>query len=917
MSNVISFNVYKNTLRRSSGNDPVSSESGYTEILCRFKEGDDWDEFEGGEISAGFFVNEEDVHPVTANVLNGEARFKIPAGLIGNRNPIYFGVVGSYQDGDNVITIATNVVKLDVIRGVLITSASGDPEEDVNIYSQLLTTLNEGLTSKAAIDHTHPEYMSKGELHVVIDNIEDVLDSVAIPQQYGAMGDGVTDDTAAIQAAINDKDLIYFPQGTYIIEGTYIIDTSSHRAETYGLVIPSNKTLIFDDNAVLQKKWAGRDSLFYEQNDVIYVIDRANILYLPNGTENVTIKGGRFIGDRPNKLELLTKKVNDEYVISFEDFLRWYNVSQGHNNGIRLDNCKNIKIDGVHVENMAGDGISIAAPGENLVYCENISIVNSTIDKSWRNNINIGNCRGIVVENCQITNAGCNLDLNGQTVVRDELISSGIPSTIEDTDTITEKWEFPAVYGQIVEVKNGGASYNQKRYAFEAASGAGTYYSDVAGIIDRNLFENYTVVFRRESDGKKEGRAKFPTGVLNGWMPMCGIDIETDNPVQMPTKQVHIRNCIFTGNAQNDIDICNGCDEVYVDSCHCETNIQSERKEISHKDENNNIVVDLAYKPTNKIIISNSVSKGISLHGEQAVGCVFEGASSYKDGSVFTNCKIGRLDMPNDPNDTITHYFLGCVIHDVNMPFQHAGKCFFQNCTFKLEYKGSRLNVYGNIIFDSCAVDITSKSRDTTHSIINIRKVTAVNTSFTAEVIGNEESRGLFDTNAGDGTRKLILLNCIFDIPGNLRLFNFKAQITAQNSDIITICGCTLTNRASFNDAKRNGVGIVHGNVFCDQAADTLAKYGITDAYTKTEVDNLLSGKYEKPGGGIPKTDLSSEVQTSLGKADSALQSHQSLANYYNKTEVNNLLSGKADTSHTHSQYLTLETLPIYNGGVQ
>ena len=666
---------------------------------------------------------------------------------------------------------------------------------------------------KAAIDHTHPEYVSEDELHVVIDNIEDVLGSVAIPQQYGAMGDGVTDDTAAIQAAIDDNDLIYFPQGTYII------DTSSHRAGTYGLVIPSNKTLIFDDNAVLKQKEL---PLFKNGS----AVDYAFMLHIPNNASNVTIKGGKIIGDRIYKLETLSE-------IAKADCLSWYSVSQGHHMGIRLEHCSNVLIEGVTIEDMSGDGISLTANGDE--FCQNVTIRNCNIKRSWRNGINVGNSHDIMIENCNIKDSGCNLLSDGNKVYRPDVLD--------------------------------GAS----------------------GLISRKLIDSVT-------------------GELCGWMPRCGIDIETDNPVQMPTKQVHIRNCIFTGNAQSDIDICNGCDEVYVDSCYCETNIQSERKEIT----------GLAYKPTDKIIISNTVSKGISLHGEQAVGCEFDGASSYKDGSVFTNCKIGRLDMANDPNDTITHYFLGCVIHDVNMPFQHAGKCFFQNCTFKLEYKGSRLNVYGNIIFDSCAVDITSKSRvDTTHSIINIRKLTAVNTSFTAEVIGNEESRGLFDTNAGDGTRKLILLNCIFDIPGNLRLFNFKAQITAQNSDIITICGCTLTNRASFNDAKRNGVGIVHGNVFCDQAADTLAKYGITDAYTKTEVDNLLSGKYEKPGGGIPKTDLSSEVQTSLGKADSALQSHQSLANYYNKTEANNLLSGKADTSHTHSEYLTLETLPIYNGGVQ
>ena len=40
------------------------------------------------------------------------------------------------------------------------------------------------------------------------------------------------------------------------------------------------------------------------------------------------------------------------------------------------------------------------------------------------------------------------------------------------------------------------------------------------------------------------------------------------------------------------------------------------------------------------------------------------------------------------------------------------------------------------------------------------------------------------------------------------------------------------------------------------------------------------TGDYSKPSGGIPKTDLASDVRTSLGKADSALQEHQSLAAY-------------------------------------
>lgn len=53
--------------------------------------------------------------------------------------------------------------------------------------------------------------------------------------------------------------------------------------------------------------------------------------------------------------------------------------------------------------------------------------------------------------------------------------------------------------------------------------------------------------------------------------------------------------------------------------------------------------------------------------------------------------------------------------------------------------------------------------------------------------------------------------------------------------------------------------------------------FGITDATVSkadlsTDLKNEINGKYTKPSTGIPKTDLASAVQTSLGKADSAVQ---------------------------------------------
>ncbi len=52
------------------------------------------------------------------------------------------------------------------------------------------------------------------------------------------------------------------------------------------------------------------------------------------------------------------------------------------------------------------------------------------------------------------------------------------------------------------------------------------------------------------------------------------------------------------------------------------------------------------------------------------------------------------------------------------------------------------------------------------------------------------------------------------------------------------------------------------------------------------------TGTYSKPTDGIPKADLASDVQESLGKADTALQEHQSLADYATKLQVSNMQAG-------------------------
>lgn len=72
-----------------------------------------------------------------------------------------------------------------------------------------------------------------------------------------------------------------------------------------------------------------------------------------------------------------------------------------------------------------------------------------------------------------------------------------------------------------------------------------------------------------------------------------------------------------------------------------------------------------------------------------------------------------------------------------------------------------------------------------------------------------------------------------------------------------------------------------------------------TNKFVTTSEKTTWNGKYTKPSGGIPKTDLASDVQTSLGKADTALQSSD-LTNYVTNTDyATNSTGGVVKTGYS------------------
>ena len=82
-------------------------------------------------------------------------------------------------------------------------------------------------------------------------------------------------------------------------------------------------------------------------------------------------------------------------------------------------------------------------------------------------------------------------------------------------------------------------------------------------------------------------------------------------------------------------------------------------------------------------------------------------------------------------------------------------------------------------------------------------------------------------------------------------------------------------------------------------ASDLVDDTNSGNKFVTTSEKQTWNNKYDKPNGGIPKTDLASTVQTSLNKADTAIQEHQDISGKEDKT--NKVTS--IDNTSTDTQY--------------
>lgn len=194
---------------------------------------------------------------------------------------------------------------------------------------------------------------------------------------FNAAGDGVTNDTAAIQAALDASNDVYFPPGTYMIQGS----AGSYYA---GIKPKSNQRLWLSKGATLRQ------------------IDTSNSHYaviLVKDKENVEIRGGTVQGDR------LTSGTFSSYGM-----------------GISIQNSDNVLVEGVTIKDCSCDGIYV---GNNYIVdtdSTGVRMVSNHISNNGRQGISVVaglNCvlQGNVISNIngQMPQGGIDIEPNANT----------------------------------------------------------------------------------------------------------------------------------------------------------------------------------------------------------------------------------------------------------------------------------------------------------------------------------------------------------------------------------------------------------------------------------------------------------------------------------------------------------------------
>ncbi len=195
-----------------------------------------------------------------------------------------------------------------------------------------------------------------------------LVDETSSVKEFGATGNGVTDDTSAIQSALDwastNKATIIFNAGTYLIDS----DANTLSGDKYGVHVKDNTHVHFEKGAVLQSE---------TNSSTHYAV------MMVSGDDILIDGAGTLIGDRTTHTGS-----TGEY---------------GHVLDVR--NSDRVIIKDVTVKDGWGDGLYVGSHVTDGETCNDITISNVTCLTNRRNNCSIVDVDTCFIDNCRFDGA--------------------------------------------------------------------------------------------------------------------------------------------------------------------------------------------------------------------------------------------------------------------------------------------------------------------------------------------------------------------------------------------------------------------------------------------------------------------------------------------------------------------------------
>lgn len=254
---------------------------------------------------------------------------------------------------------------------------------DVKILQQIYDMIKEQI--KDITIEQLQEWLDDGTLgDMITEGLAQTIKVINV-KQYGAIGDGIADDTESIQNAVNSMEnggILYFPQGVYVVDGF----VKSYEGGVYdlsnaGIKMKSNITVYMDGNAkvkLLERKDYPTSVLFNCYNCT-------NVIFL-----NCTIEGDVLT----HNMDRVDKGIStDEWGF-----------------GIVVKSSRDIKILDCSIYNCMGDGIYICNPSirdsgyPSDYHNKNLDIIRTKIFNVRRNGISVTDCISCNINECDISN---------------------------------------------------------------------------------------------------------------------------------------------------------------------------------------------------------------------------------------------------------------------------------------------------------------------------------------------------------------------------------------------------------------------------------------------------------------------------------------------------------------------------------